>query len=125
MKEITQWWSEINGSKGAWLILGKGPTFQRRQEFDLEPFRKVSLNHVVRDIPVEVASVIDLDVIGDCGEAIDRNARFLLMPRHPHVKHDASERPIEAFFTDYPVLKKLSDEGRLIWYNLATGRAEA
>lgn len=124
MKEITEWWSEIKGSKGTWLVLGKGPTFQRRQDFDLDAFRKLSLNHVIRDIPVEVASVIDLDVIGDCGLAIDRNARFLLMPRHPHVKHEASERLLESFFDDYPVLKKLSDEGRLVWYNLATGRVE-
>ncbi len=124
MKELTQWWSEINGNDGAWLILGKGPSLQRRKEFDLAAFRKLSLNHVVREMPVEAASIIDIDVVPDCADQIDRNARFLLMPRYPHVKHNAADRPLETFFDQHPILKKLDQEGRLVWYNLATSKKQ-
>lgn len=120
MKELAQWWSEINGSKSQWLILGKGPTLERKREFDLTPYRTVALNHVVREFPVDVASIIDLDVVPDCAEALDKNARFLLMPRYPHVKQDPTRKPLESFFGEYPILKKLDDEGRLVWYNLDT-----
>ncbi len=93
MKELTQCWREINGVSGTWLILGKGPTSQRIHEFDLGHYRTLSLNHAIREVSVEVASVIDMDVITDCGEAIDKNAKFLLMPRYPHVNCDKSTRP--------------------------------
>ncbi|HEY5234023.1 MAG TPA: glycosyltransferase [Verrucomicrobiae bacterium] len=124
MKELKQWWSEINGGKGSWLVLGKGLSLDRRNEFDLGAFRKLSLNHVVREMPVEVASVIDIDVVGDCAEAIDRNARFLLMPRYPHVKHEAAKRPLETFFDEFPILKKLDRENRLVWYNFASSEQQ-
>ncbi|MDB6019865.1 MAG: hypothetical protein JWR19_4354 [Pedosphaera sp.] len=124
MKELTRWWSEINGANGTWLLLGKGPSFERRDEFDLGQFRKVSLNHVVREMLVEVASIIDLDVVADCAESIYGNAHYLLMPRHPHVKHQPSEQPLESFFTQLPVLERMSREGRLVWYNLSSGNTE-
>jgi hypothetical protein len=32
-----------------WLILGKGPSFAKRNECDLKRFHTISLNHVVRE----------------------------------------------------------------------------
>lgn len=122
MKEVTQWWSEIEGNRGTWLLLGKGRSLERLNEFDTTRFRTLSLNHVVREISVEVASIIDIDVVADCGESIDRNARYLLMPRFPHVNTNPTDRSLEDFLGEFPVLAKLSREGRLIWYNFATGR---
>lgn len=122
MKELTEWWRSINGDQGTWLILGKGPTIGRLEEFDLGGYRTLSLNHVIRDVVVDVASAIDVDVVADCAPSIDRNARFLLMPRYPHVKFNPTDRPIESYFDELPILRKLSEEGRLVWYNLAPGR---
>lgn len=124
MKELTQWWKEINGVAGTWLILGKGPTSQRIHEFDLNRYRTVSLNHAIREGSVEVASAIDVDVVADCGDAIYRNSKYLLMPRYPHVNFNPTDRPLESYFDELPVLQKLSDEGRLVWYNFATGKYE-
>lgn len=122
MKEVTQWWKEIDGTNDAWLILGKGPSLERIREFDLQPFRTVSLNHVIQTTQVEVASVIDLDVVKECQKEIYENARFLLMPRYPHVNCRASERPLEGLFDQVSILRTLSQESRLIWYNFATGK---
>jgi hypothetical protein len=120
MQEVTQWWSQVSGSASPWLMLGKGPSFKRRGEFDLLPYRAISLNHVVREMKVEIASAIDLDVVKDCADAIRTNARYLLMPRYPHVKNQPMEKPLEALFDEVPVLKELSEQGRLVWYNLAS-----
>ena len=124
MKDVTQWWLETgNGDNDrSWLILGKGPSFARRNEFDLTGFKTLGLNHVVCYTPVEVASAIDLDVIAECGEAIYHNAQVLLMPRYPHVNFQASEQPLEAFLGDFPILDRLNREGRLVWYNFASGK---
>ncbi len=124
MKDMMQWWSETGNSDDgrSWLILGKGPSFERRKEFDLTGFKTLALNHVVCYMPVEVASVIDLDVIAECGETISRNAQVLLMPRYPHVHFRASDRPLEAFFDDFPILNRLNREDRLVWYNFASGK---
>jgi hypothetical protein len=124
MKELKQWWSEINGGDGAWLVVGKGPSLDRKNEFDLGAFRKLSLNHVAREMPVEAASIIDIEVVADCAGAIDANAKFLLMPRYPHMKHVAAQRPLETYFEEFPILKKLDRENRLVWYNFASAELQ-
>jgi hypothetical protein len=101
-----------------WLILGKGPTFGRRDEFDLSQYRLLALNHVVRELPVDVAHAIDVDVVADCAQAIRQNSKWLIMPRRPHVEN----RPgplLEEHFDDVPVLRELAEAGRLVWYNLS------
>ena len=125
MQELTKWWKSRYGSDGApWLLLGKGPTFARSGEFDLAGYRTVALNHVVRELPVDIASAIDIDVVSDCADAIRRNAKFLMVPRHPHVKNKATGRKLEDFFNEIPVLKEFSEQGKLIWYNLGPDHPE-
>lgn len=114
-------WARASGAAARpWLILGKGPSFDLVDRVERSVFRLCSLNHVVREIPVDLAHVIDIDVVAECAEAIDRNARFLVLPRRPHVRFAATERPIEGFFDEIPVLRKLDREGRLVWYNLSS-----
>lgn len=119
-----QWWSEYEQRDKPWLLLGKGPTFARRDEFDLSGFNTVSINHVIRELQVDIASVIDLDVLRDCGDDIVCNARFLLVPRYPHPHPDLGQqvptRPIESFYDELPFLRQLENENRLIWYYLQT-----
>ena len=42
------------------------------------------------------------------------------MPRHPHVGFQPTERRLEDFFDELPVLRELDEQGRLVWYNAAT-----
>lgn len=125
MLELTQWWAKFAGADETWLILGKGPSFENRHEFDLTGFKTLGLNHVVQDMAVDVASVMDIEVIRTAGETIDRNAGFLLMPRYPHVDFKPARRTLDTFLADYPILEKLAREGRLIWYNYDADRAPA
>lgn len=119
MISVTQWWSQ-NPNKKPWLLLGKGPTFSRREEYPLDDFRLLSINHVVREMPVEVASIIDIDVVRECAAEIERNAQFLVMPRFPHVSNQPCERNLESYFDEIPVLKTFAEKNRLVWYNLAS-----
>jgi Glycosyl transferase family 8 len=115
-------WAAISGvDDRPWLILGKGPTFSRHVDFDLSAFNLLALNHVVRELKVDVAHAIDLDVVADCSEAILANARWLVMPRRPHVDCAPSGKKLEEFFAELPVLQQLSEQGRLVWYDLELG----
>lgn len=124
MRELTDWWREASLDGRPWLVLGKGPTFARRSEFDVTGYHTLSLNHAVVEQPVDVAHVIDIDVVEDCAEALLTNCRWLLMPRVPHIHSRRSLNRLEDFFAAIPVLQRLDDEGRLVWYNAETAPAE-
>lgn len=103
-----------------WLVLGKGPSFGKRNQYDLSSFKTVSLNHAVREEGVSLAHVIDLDVIQDCGESIASNAEALVMPWVPHVNNAAGAETLEELVAKFPLLQRLDHQGRLLWYNLST-----
>ena len=102
-----------------WLLLGKGPTFSRRSEFDLEMYNLLGLNHVVRELEVDVAHAIDVDVVSACSDVLRTNCRWLMMPRRPHEDFRPAPKLLEEFFDELPVLRELSEAGRLVWYNLS------
>lgn len=105
-----------------WLILGKGPSFSQRGQFDTSGFKSLALNHVVREGPVDVAHAIDLDVVTTCAEVIPIHARVLVMPWVPHVTNRAGTRDLESWTREIPILRMLDREGRLLWYDLSTTR---
>ena len=108
---------QSNGHLHEWLVLGKGPSFERHKTFDISQFKLMSLNHVVQKIQVDVAHIIDLDVVKDCEEAIYRNAKYLVMPWFPHVKNKPGKSSLEHLILSDSFLGKLDQEGRLLYYN--------
>jgi hypothetical protein len=122
MKHFFDWFVErgYRDDRGPWVILGKGPTYARRSEYDLAPYRTLSLNHVVREGRVDVAHAIDLDVVTDCATAIEANASVLVMPWIPHVKMKPGERDLDRLAEEIPVLARLAAAGRLLGYDLST-----
>ncbi len=118
MIELSEWWREIGGAERTWLVLGKGPSFETRGEYDLSEYTTLAINHVVMQMPVFAVSAVNFDVAAECAEAIYANSSYLLMPRYPHtIKGDAPEL-LETYFERIPALRKLSDERRLVWYNI-------
>lgn len=106
-----------------WLVLGKGPTFANLSASHRDTFHLFGLNHVVRETPLAIAHVIDVDVVAACADALRTNCRWLVMPRVPHVDAGAGDRPLEDWFAEIPVLDELDRQGRLVWYNLSTAKA--
>ena len=121
VRSFFEWFGAQPGlERKPWLILGKGPTFSKRGAFDLSAYALLALNDAAREIPVDVAHAIDIQVVERSGEAIAKNARVLAMPWHPHVDFNAGAMTLEQHAQRYPVLQKLAAEGRLLWYNLST-----
>lgn len=100
-----------------WLVLGKGPSFAKLADYDVGGFNVFSLNHVVRQAKVDVAHAIDIEVIRDCADILDENARYLLMPWHPNMGSRPQPQSLEHWCAEIPELRAFADEGRLLWYN--------
>jgi hypothetical protein len=120
MIELCDWISSTSFDPKPWLLLGKGPTFSRRSEFPLGDYNLMGLNDVVSEQKVDVAHIIDIDVVEKTANALRDNCRFLLIPRRPHLRFRPVERRLEDYFTDIPALRELDEQGRLVWYNAAT-----
>jgi hypothetical protein len=121
MLELREWIRSTTFDDKPWLLLGKGPTFARRDEFPLDEYNLMGLNNVVGEQKVDVAHIVDVDVVPKVADALRENAGFLLMPRRPHVSFRPAERRLEDHFGDHPVLRELDEQGRLVWYNASTG----
>lgn len=122
MKSFFDWFDENHHAEPPWLMLGKGPSFDLRHSHDLSAYRLMSLNHVVRELPVTVAHMIDIDVVSACAEAIPANAQVLVMPWYPHVKNLVGTKTLQQWVQELPTLKRMDDEGRLLWYDLSTSK---
>ncbi len=122
MKNFFEWFAASEEPATPWVMLGKGPSFDLRHSKDLSGFRLMSLNHVVREMPVDVAHMIDIDVVAACADALPTNARLLVMPWFPHVKNQVGDKTLQAYVSEMPVLKRLNAEGRLLWYDLRTAK---
>ncbi len=121
MLELREWITSRQADDRPWLMLGKGPTFARRGEFPLEDFNLIGLNNVAGELRVDVAHIIDVDVLGPIADRLSENCGVLLMPRHPHVGFQSTDRKLEDFFDEVPILRELDQQGRLVWYNAETG----
>lgn len=137
MKTFLDWFPHYKeGIENKVLLLGKGPTFAKRFQYDLEKFDLIiGLNHVVREMPVDLAHIIDLEVVEHCGQALYENAKFLVMPWIPHVRRKLSFSERTLSFKPgsmnlneccelIHLLGKLRSEGRLLCYNLGTAPAD-
>jgi hypothetical protein len=122
LPDIIQWARSFDVQQKPWLILGKGPSYQYLREINLNDFYTCSLNHVVREHVVDLAHIIDIDVVYDCAEAIEKNAKHLVLPFFPHINHSPTSKCVLDFVNEIPVLERLNNEGRLIWYNLSSSK---
>lgn len=122
LQHFFDWFAQQVGPDEPWLILGKGPSFALRDRTDLGRYRLLSLNHAVREQPVLLAHAIDLNVVETCADLLESNARFLVMPWFPHVDNRPGSLSLEQARADLPVLRRLSESGRLLWYDLRTSQ---
>jgi len=122
VKCFFDWIRDESLTEQPWLMLGKGPSFGLLSQHDVAQYQILSLNHVVRERPVTVAHIIDLDVVTACANAILDNARVLVVPWFPHVDNRVGDKSLEYWITQIPVLRQLEAEQRLLWYDLSTSK---
>jgi hypothetical protein len=119
MQHFFEWFAQHGEAGRPWLVLGKGPSFSLRTSIDLSAYQLLSLNHAVREQPVLLAHLIDLDVAEACEEALLRQAAHVVLPWYPHVDNAPGARSLEELVPEHPLLRRLSEEGRLLWYDLS------
>ncbi len=120
MLDFKDWVSKVQFADKPWLVLGKGPTFSKRNDFDLNSYNKFSLNHVVREEKVDVAHIVDIEVVEDCGQSLLTNCEWLIMPRIPNVKHFPGEYFSLADWCQLiPALAEKAQRGRLVAYDFS------
>lgn len=119
MIAVEQWVQQASFPARPWLLLGPGPAFDRRGECDLDGSLRLGLDHVVRELAVDVAHVLDVAVLPACAAALPHNARWLVLPRFPLVDGRIDPtRPLESWFAAHPVLGDFAGRGRLVVYDL-------
>jgi len=122
VQSFFEWFEAKVDKSRPWLVLGKGPSFSKREQFDLGQYYTLSLNHAVRELSVTVAHMIDYDVVTACGETILTNTQYLVLPWIPHVNNRPGRQNLEELARMNTVLCKLNEQGRLLWYNHSRAR---
>jgi lipopolysaccharide biosynthesis glycosyltransferase len=121
MIDVFSWIKSWPEKDRPFLILGKGPSFEFRGDFDLEKFNLIALNHVVRELNVDFAHIIDIDVVEDCADCLESQAKWLLMPLVPHMNCRPTSMRLQDFVETIPVLARFREQNRLLTYPLWTG----
>jgi hypothetical protein len=123
IRSFFDWFSDEGiDARKPWLVLGKGPSFAKRNQYDLLSFYTLALNHAVRELRVTVAHMIDYNVVDGCGDALITNAQYVLLPWIPHINNIPGSETLAELAQRNQVLRRLDEQGRLLYYNLSTAR---
>jgi glycosyltransferase involved in cell wall biosynthesis len=123
MLHISELFKNNNFIDKPWIIIGKGPSFSKINEINIKDFYSFGLNHVITKVDyLDVVHLIDFDVFEGCCEDIYKKARYLFMPINPHFNNSATMTTLKDLIETNEILKKLSQEKRLFWYNHIAGK---
>lgn len=118
MRHINIFFKEKDFKNKPWLIIGKGPSFNELEKINIADYYSFGLNHVITKLDsLDVLNIIDFDVFEACQDDIYKKAKFLFMPINPHFKNSPTKITLCDLIKKNEILKKLSDEKRLFWYN--------
>lgn len=122
MKNFNEWFS-CNEKKSPWLIIGKGPSFNKTDKISLGDYQTIALNHVITAVKCDIVHMADLDVLDGIEESVEENAKFLLLPFYPHIDQKPGDKSLEQLVPKHTFLRKMSNEGRLLWYNSSLAKS--
>ena len=118
MKHISTIFKKEKYKKKPWLIVGKGPSFDQIGIVKIDDFNIFSLNSSISSIPnSDIAHIIDFEVYKELENQLYKKSSYVLLPINPHFKNKPSRVTIPDLINENKILKKLSKEGRLLWYN--------
>lgn len=123
IRAFSEWIQSEGAISRSWVVLGKGPSFERHAKHPRldSDYVTMGLNHVCRERPVHVTHIIDVDVVREVPN-LDALTKFVVMPWYPHIDFKPRDRNLEDLTQELPVLRSLTREGRLLWYNLSTSK---
>ncbi len=100
-----------------WLIVGKGPSFSKIWDTNLQKYYIFSLNHTASIIPCDIAHAIDLEVLDS---KFVSNCKKAVLPWHPHLNCKVQRKTLKEFALENPYLDELEAQNKLYHYNLST-----
>ena len=120
MRNISPWWAQ-NSTRKTWLAVGQDASLQKHGEFDLSEFSILALDGAIETLErADIAATLDLENVRASGAAMDARAQFVLLPRYANLNGKLQTKPLDAFFGDFPLLKKWEEAGRLLVCDLST-----
>lgn len=105
-----EWFKDFKSDK-PWLIVGKGPSFDRLPEVDLIQYNVIGLNHVIYKIDCLLGSIIDIDVINKSEDKV--RCLHIVTPWYPHINFKPTKKSIADFIGE-PWCDKVDTS---LWYN--------
>jgi hypothetical protein len=130
MPEITCWFKDNEQVRSApWLLIGKGPSLERAEDFDLSKYIRLGINHSVLNIEVEFCHVFDLSTLKDLESFLLDSDVKLIVPEYLNssyqipflrgVFHRRDSRDIHELIKNDLLLETLDAQDRLFWYPFA------
>lgn len=100
-----------------WLIVGKGPTLDKRLDFNLDHYFTLTLNHACEKVAPDIAHFTDLEAFAECAETCKETLATVAMPWYPHVDMRPSPNSLGKYLEFHPDLEHFAKLGKLISYN--------
>lgn len=118
MQHVSKLFKNENYKIKPWLLVGKGPSFEKIKEINLQNYNLFSLNSSITKLEnVDIAHLIDFDVFEQHQDSFYKNAKYILLPINPHIKGSPTKTTILDLARTNETLNKLITEKRLFWYN--------
>ncbi len=122
--DIADWLAGEGRAERPWLLAGEDADPEAVAKARADGYLVMTLGRAFRACAADLAYVIDAEDLAADPAALERNVRVLLTPKDLHVRGAASGRGLESWAADLPALARFLGEGRLVSFELWTGRGQ-
>lgn len=122
MRPLTEFFRDKVGGPMDWALAGKGPSFARRAEANLDRYRVLGLNHVCLHWPCDLTHFTDLDAFLDCGTHLAGQPGAVVLPWYPHTRNRPGKRTLLDLVETVPLVARLHAQRQLYSYNSTLSR---
>lgn len=122
--DVADWLAGEGRAERPWLLAGEDADPGAVAQARAAGYLVMSLGRAFQRIAADLAYVIDAEDLAADPAALERNVRVLLTPKDLHVRGAASGRGLESWAADLPALARFLNEGRLVSFELWTGRGQ-
>ncbi len=105
-----------------WLLVGKGPTLNNREQVDFDKFNVFTLNHACTVVRPNIAHFTDFDAWLDCNSYLYENQHNICLPWYPHFDNRSGPNPLTCYVDQNSLLQWHHDEHKLFSYNSTLSR---
>ena len=105
-----------------WLLVGKGPTLNNREQVDFDKFNVFTLNHACTVVRSNIAHFTDYSAWLDCNSYLYENQHNVCLPWYPHLNNRSGHLDLNHYADNAALLRWHRDEHKLFSYNSTLSR---